>query len=302
LKQLKRNVAMGREVKRVPIDFNWPLRKVWSGFINPLYRAKKCEACDGAGYSPEARHLIALWYGHDATFRPEQRGSTPFLRTEPAILAIAERNVRQSPDYYGTGERAVTREAIRLTNLFNSRWCHHLNAADVDALIAADRLQEFTHDWTKSEGWKPKVSATKPTPREVNIWSLSGFGHDSINQHICVKAECERIGTPHTCHQCDGNGDIWPSAEAKQSYDDWEETQPPVGDAYQIWETVSEGSPVSPPCESPEALAEWMEKNGSGVDEGTTFAQWLACIKGPGWAPSGMVVDGVYMNGVQGVS
>ena len=27
---------MGREVKRVALDFNWPLHKVWEGFQNPL--------------------------------------------------------------------------------------------------------------------------------------------------------------------------------------------------------------------------------------------------------------------------
>ena len=26
---------MGRELRRVPLDFNWPLNKVWEGFCNP---------------------------------------------------------------------------------------------------------------------------------------------------------------------------------------------------------------------------------------------------------------------------
>jgi len=31
---------MGRDVKRVPMDFDWPLHKVWRGYLNP-----RCEAC-----------------------------------------------------------------------------------------------------------------------------------------------------------------------------------------------------------------------------------------------------------------
>ncbi len=28
---------MGREIRRVPIDFDWPLEKVWPGFVNPFF-------------------------------------------------------------------------------------------------------------------------------------------------------------------------------------------------------------------------------------------------------------------------
>ena len=29
---------MGRELRRVPLDFAWPLQKVWAGFLNPHWR------------------------------------------------------------------------------------------------------------------------------------------------------------------------------------------------------------------------------------------------------------------------
>jgi hypothetical protein len=41
---------MGRELRRVPLDFDWPINKTWEGFLNPHYVAKKCEACAGTGY------------------------------------------------------------------------------------------------------------------------------------------------------------------------------------------------------------------------------------------------------------
>ena len=37
--------------------------------------------------------------------------------------------------------------------------------------------------------------------------------------------------------------------------------EPPVGDGYQLWETVSEGGPVSPVFETLEKLSEWCADN-----------------------------------------
>jgi len=93
---------MGRELKRVALDFEWPENKVLVGYMNQHYaKSHVCAACGGSGYSPEARRLKDQWYGH-APFRPEDRGSTPLLPTHQAVLALAERNVTRSPEYYGS--------------------------------------------------------------------------------------------------------------------------------------------------------------------------------------------------------
>jgi hypothetical protein len=39
--------------------------------------------------------------------------------------------------------------------------------------------------------------------------------------------------------------------------------EPPVGDGYQLWETTSEGSPVSPVFETLEELCQWCEVHAS---------------------------------------
>jgi len=289
---------MGRELKRVALDFNWPLNKPWKGFCNPFHVAVECDACTGTGYSPTAKRLADQWYGY-AEFRPEDRGSIPFLRTDEVILAFARRNLKAAPEYYGTSEWALESEATRLADHFNSRWSHHLNADDVAALIASDRLYDLTHTWTQETGWKPKDPLCVPSPTEVNEWSLSGLGHDSINRFVCVTAECERLGVSHTCEKCGGEAEIWPSTEAKQAYDKWKSYEPPHGTGYQIWETVSEGSPISPVFSTPHDLAAHMATTKWGADEGTPYATWLKFIEGPGWAPSMVmgaetgVIDGV---------
>lgn len=53
---------MGREVKRVPLDFDYPYGKmIWKGYHNP-YRGLKCKLCDGKGTSKEYQDLEDSWY------------------------------------------------------------------------------------------------------------------------------------------------------------------------------------------------------------------------------------------------
>jgi hypothetical protein len=33
---------MGREIRRVPLDFAWPIDMVWKGFLSP-YSSQKCK-------------------------------------------------------------------------------------------------------------------------------------------------------------------------------------------------------------------------------------------------------------------
>lgn len=288
---------MGRELRRMPMDFDWPLNERWAGFVNPYRAAVKCVSCDGSGYSPGAKRLADQWYG-DASFHPIETGSKPFTHEHPAVRAFAERNVLNAPAYYGRGELAITREAMRLASMWDRQWCHHLSADDVAALIEAGRLKDFTHTWTKGEGWKPKDPPCVPTPEEVNVWSISGMGHDSINRWVCVTAACTRKGIEATCQACDGEGETWPSKEHKRLYDTWEAEQLPKGDGYQIWETVSEGSPISPVFATPEELAQYMAAHPWGGDDGTSAETWLKFIKGPGWSVSLVMDGGELKNGV----
>jgi hypothetical protein len=53
---------MGRELKRVALDFKWPENKVWDGYLNPHYaKSHDCPECAGSGSSPEAQRLANLW-------------------------------------------------------------------------------------------------------------------------------------------------------------------------------------------------------------------------------------------------
>ncbi|WP_341719894.1 hypothetical protein QQG74_09410 [Micromonospora sp. FIMYZ51] len=318
---------MGRRIVRVPLDFNAPLGEVWTGYLTPdRFQENPCPDCEN-GYSPQAQHLYSLWYGH-LPFDPASTGSTPFTADTPAVRAVAERNVSRSPDYYlgrpsinwtdpaqheadiaaaraatlagydqGRIDAATAREAQRLADFFNSGWSHHLNQDDVDALIAEGRLHDFTHTWTRGDGWQPIDPPVVPTAAQVNEWSLSGFGHDSINAHIAIRARCAREGMPVECATCGGHGSLEAYAGQRAEAEAWQPTEPPAGDGWQLWETVSEGSPISPVFDTSEGLVAWMSDPERGRDwvPGEVAAKFVA----DGWAPTGVVTSTDVMSGVE---
>jgi hypothetical protein len=290
---------MGRQVRRVPLDFNWPLEKPWKGFINTHYRlAKACRECEGyRGASPALRELSDKWYGY-IPFKPEDRGSKPYQSTDAVMLQKARRSLGVDEGFEGPRLKA---EAERLCELFNGQWKHHLNDQDVAALLEscyADELRPLTHTWSKEQGWQPKVPAYVPTAKEVNDWSINNGFFGSSTQYIICLAELARLGKEVKCPHCKGEGKFWPSEAARQAYENWEKEEPPVGDGFQMWETVSEGSPISPVFATAEELAAFMTRTRFGGDEGTPYETWLSFIRGPGWAPSLVVEAGQMQSGV----
>lgn len=296
---------MGRELKRVALDFDWPVDKTWEGYLNPLYLARKCVACDGDGNSRFGKTLHDRWYGN-APFKPEDRGSVPYTPEDEVIWRYAAHQCGRDPSFYGNDDFNIRRNAQRLCALFNKSWCHHLNQDDVDALIAAGRLRDFTREWLKKEGderhrWYDRDPVPVVTAKMVNDWAIGGMGHDSINCWVVCKAEGKRLKISLTCPICKGHGDIWPSKEARKAYEDWEKIEPPAGPGYQIWQTVSEGSPISPVFETAEKLARHMAETRWGADRGTSFEQWMKFIEGPGWAPTLIMQHGEILSGVDAV-
>ncbi len=69
---------------------------------------------------------------------------------------------------------------------------------------------------------------------------------------------------------------------------------------FQMYETCSEGTPISPVCESAEELARWLVDNNASAFAGETasYDAWLATIK-RGWAPSALLIGGKMQSGVE---
>lgn len=82
------------------------------------------------------------------------------------------------------------------------------------------------------------------------------------------------------CTACGGQG-VDPSHQA--AYKAWTLTEPPVGDGWQVWETVTEGSPITPVFTTAENLVEHLIKDGYNPVAAANFVA-------SGWAPSAIAV------------
>lgn len=276
-------VLMSRELKRVPLDFKWPLNKVWSGFLNHYANLSiDCVACAKSGLAPQAKLFGDQWYGvnrhcgdHYVEFDPVAYGSKPLAIDDPTFVAVTKAKCDRHPEYYygeaisqilrtsSSGKALESKESLglrfeleRMYAMWSRQWCHQLSQADVDALVSDGVLRDFTHAWSRESGWVVKDPPYHPTADEVNAWSMSGFGHSGSGQYRAIEARCARAGVPVKCEACDGQGYTWPSKEIEVLCESWEPLPPPAGDGYQLWETCSEGSPVSPVFATMEALCE----------------------------------------------
>lgn len=74
---------------------------------------------------------------------------------------------------------------------------------------------------------------------------------------------------------------------------------------WQLWETVTEGTPVSPPFETQEELIDYLADNGDFWDQkrredsGWGRERAERFVRGPGWAPSFVAAEGRVMSGVE---
>lgn len=231
---------MGREVKRVAMDFDWPLKKIWEGFINPHYR--KCPHCE-AGSTTAHRRLeslvrLILLSGEDTV---RKRGTVP----HPYF------------DWYALGDsqsKVVSSDMLELAEGLSER-----------------KLEDSLFGFDSTAAWR------------------------ATNKIIKAAGLDEDWGT---CKHCKGDAI---AAEVKEAYDAWQETEPPSGEGWQMWETTSEGSPISPPFETPEALARWLADNNASAfgHNGASYESWLGMIKNTGWAPSAVLSKEGFVSGVE---
>lgn len=203
-----------RIVKRVPLDFDAPLNKVWGGYLSPTYRPCPSDDCDNGS------KLAAAWLGNITHL----------------ILMLGE-----AP--------------------------------------SNDRLHPWLQELPLHPDKPPKANAAELTGGLAGR-APRGWGHDAIDRWTATKAIIKAAGLPEdwgTCPVCDGHAIHPDDVEASEA---WEPTDPPVGEGWQLWETTSEGSPVSPVFETAEALAQWCETGATPFASiRWTAADWLASFR-----------------------
>ncbi len=222
-----------RTLKRVPLDFQGPLNKVWEGYINPYPGPLTCNLCDGSGYNTATKQI--------------------------------------ADDFYSFEDRSRA-------------WHDKITQDEVQALVDKDHLMDFTHTWKQGEGLKRREDGYIPTAEEVNACQHRGGlgGHDTISRFILIEARAKRLGVFGKCPVCNDEGTLpHPNEAIRKLHEEWMEYEPPTGAGYQLWETCTEGSPVSPVFASAEDLAYWCAENATiFADEKTSRENWLKMFVG----------------------
>lgn len=144
-------------------------------------------------------------------------------------------------------------------------------------------------------------------PKRENGGFIALFGSDF---EVCAAdwdKECE-----------DWNLGIYPSYASednkKLSFTEWNGGRPEKDDymptfetaeatQYMMYETTTEGTPISPSFSSPEELASWLVDNGASAfgSQTASYEGWLRVAKG-GFSPSAILKDGGLETGVDGLT
>ena len=236
---------MGREIKRVALDFAFPLGETWTGYLNPHHVAN-CPACDGRGSHASAEALDRLVH----------------------LLMIAGRDSMERPVGYDGRPTLI----LNYPGAPYEHRHHHPHPWIVEAGITdvGDRLHELTGGLA---GRAPR----------------GPFGHDSCDSWAATRKIIRAAGLPKRwghCVACKGSGEV-ADTTTKRKRARWRPTEPPAGDGWQLWQTVSEGGPVSPVFATPEELARWIcSPGGEWGKAKMTYDAALAWVRGPGWALS----------------
>jgi len=257
---------MSRKIFRVPLDFNAPLDQVWSGYVMPdIEPLPPCPNCNYDGTGSQG-WSSAAWAMHEM-FWPHRIRTWDMTREQAARLS----------------------------------WRDKLTQAEVDHLVAEGRLQQFV-TWeatsTTERSWEwVTVPRTAAEVNAANAPGASEFSELSMSRGVglewpLIRFRCAQQGLPEYCLRCNGHGNLATDAEreARQAeLDAWEPTEPPTGDGWQYWTTITEGSPLSPVFPTAEGLASWLVSwDCHPRDRMSSYAAALAFV-GKGWAPSGFV-------------
>ena len=238
---------MGRELKRVPLDFDWPLHKIWEGFICPHDERpcpKKASGECHDGYSSSGKWLDAI----------------------SRLIALV-------------GQEAVSEPRAKELRLRGQLYPHpyltHWEQAPHGDDNGDGRLLPFGSEL---------ITFVQGLAKDCDIGTLSGSMTSWEISKTLLKAagiEDEKWGL---CKVCGGTCVHPDDQKADDDDEEWEPTEPPVGDGYQLWETVSEGSPISPVFPTEEKFVEYLVRE-DGYSEGAA----KSFVK-TGWVPSAMMV------------
>lgn len=251
---------MSRDIKRVPVDFEWPLNEVWSGYVMPTsLHGNPCPEC----------HLGQTWAGW-------------FLQNWCSRLEMMARDVA---------------EQVR------GRPMHPWLANDPYPVGRFDYSNPNAHRFVHARPSPDMVDLVCGLAGEERDRVMSMFGGSTTTLYRTIVAAAGLDKSFGHCTHCDGEGVLEQYEGQFAERDAWQPTEPPTGDGYQLWESVSEGSPISPVFPDQESLIAYLmsPEHTWGSDKPMTRSAAEAFVNLGRSIGSGVFIDGEHIDGSNAV-
>lgn len=291
-------------VKRVPLTFNYPLGKVWSGYKNP--HDVKCNKCYGSGRSPAYRRLEefvfriveageASWrrpldFCPSETYLTETEEDTFILRWPWPDLDVVDviikaanipvecvtdldrdvilRLARVKPSF----ELHKMQYAINQPNTHRLKTVSSHSLTDCDVQLYPPYSIIYSGVGDIGDNFQDIVRALGAVQD-----SIGWYGHGNIMRSILIAA-----GIDYTINKDGSENFSWGKCDyctrgivSKHfhAYQAWQKLEPMIGDGFQLWSFLYLGAinnicgygPLSPVFDSLENLSAWCAKDDSTI-------------------------------------
>lgn len=239
---------MGREIKRVALDFDWPLDTRWRGFLPPDDGTEECPDCHMPGYN----HSVG------------------YNRLGRRLYSLTHYDV--SPALFPNTESLTDFDKLFLQKLAEKKCPEKLKGNNVP----------------------------------FQIGGISTVIDSRMVMYHFMHFIAESLGLPEDsflCETCKGDGRVVVDEHLHRLYEEWEQEEPPEGEGWQVWETVSEGSPITPVFATAEELVDHLCTVGTVWDQKRMRESWGRDHRLPsreaaeafvkdGWVPSMVISEG----------
>lgn len=181
--------TMGREARRVPLDFDWPIGEVWEGYLLPdRLRETECSDCGGRGQTAARQWVeqiahLALIADDDLDAQARGRDLHPWLRESGSVAW----GTRPSADYREFGAGLAGRSGDMGGHDALDRWeatKKLIGAAGLDpeawgicqACGGHGTLEEYDGQRAEAEAWEP---VGPPKGEGWQMWETTSEGSPS---------------------------------------------------------------------------------------------------------------------------
>lgn len=290
---------MGREIKRVEANFDWPLGERWAGSVAPPDGKDECPDCkldgDSCGYNDVGRAFYALGTRRGEHFNYKKHFASEWATRHRGTVEIFE-------------EKGLLRD---------------LGYHEANPILPQDVKDTSPTQRAFLELLAKKSAETRKWERNYTMGSMIDSRY-ALYDTMCILAEAlgSTMEEAFYCRTCKGDATVVVDEEQNRLYENYNADDPdpsvgptpngpPPGEWWQVWETVSEGSPVTPAFATAEELINYLSENGDlwcqrrmadeavrgtfGLPPTTKPSRESATrfVLGSGFVPSMVIQDGV---------